>query len=201
MVVRAAAVAGMVGPVLFAGALLALTILQYDFMLGIGWLPFRDPAGAWPSGLALGPYGWAQTLNFVISGALLALFAVGLHRETTGRHGSRVGPALLFVAGAAMVLLGFETDPIRRAGPRTLHGLIHDLAFILFVLALLLALLFLWHGFRREPAWRAHASYTLVTGLLATLLLFLPGVAYYFFIAVVLAWLEATALRLWRVSA
>jgi hypothetical protein len=34
--------------------------------------------------------------------------------------------------------------------------------------------------------------------MIATLLLLLPGVAYYLFIAVVLVWLEATALRLWR---
>ncbi len=51
------AVAGMAGPALFAAMLLALTALQYDFLLGIGWRPLRDPAGTWPSVLALGPYG------------------------------------------------------------------------------------------------------------------------------------------------
>ena len=99
-----------------------------------------------------------------------------------------------------MVLMGFETDPIRRAGPRTLHGLIHDLAFVLFVLALLLAFPFLWRRFRRDPAWRAHAPYALATGVIATLSLSLLGVAYYFFVAAVLVWFEATALRLWRLS-
>jgi hypothetical protein len=34
-----------------------------------------------------------------------------------------------------MALLAFETDPMDRAGPRTLHGSIHDAAFVLFVLA------------------------------------------------------------------
>jgi hypothetical protein len=190
----------MVGPVLFATVVLALTVLQYDFMLGIGWQPLRDPAGAWPSGLALGPYGWGQTLNFVLSGILLMLFAAGLHLGTKDGRGSWIGSASLIVAGTAMVLMGFETDPIRHAAPRTLHGLIHDLAFVLFVLALLLAFPFLWRWFRRDPPWRAHAIYTLATGVIATLLLFLPGVAYYFFVATVLAWFEATALRLWRLS-
>ncbi|MCA1847406.1 MAG: DUF998 domain-containing protein [Actinobacteria bacterium] len=198
MIARTAAVAGMVGPILFATTLLALTLVQYDFMLGTGWQPLGDPAGAWPSGLALGPYGWAQTLNFVLSGILLALFAAGLHLGE-GR-GSWTGPALLFTAGVAMALMGFETDPIRRTGPRTLHGLIHDLAFVLFVLALLPAFFFLWRRFREDAAWRGHARYTLATGMIATLLLLLPGVAYYLFIAVVLVWLEATALRLWHLS-
>jgi Protein of unknown function (DUF998) len=198
MTVRVAAVAGMVGPILFATILLTLTVADYDFMLGIGWRPLRDPAGAWPSGLALGPHGWAQVLNFVLSGLLLAVFAVGLHLGTSGR--SLAGPVLLFVSGVAMALMGFETDPIHRTGPRTLHGLVHDLAFAVFVLALLPALFFLWQRFRKYPLWRDHARYTLVTGILATLLIVLPGPAYYLFIAAVFAWFEVTAVRLWRLS-
>jgi hypothetical protein len=199
--VRAAAAAGMVGPVLFAAILLGLTVVQYDFMLGLGWRPLGDPAGAWPSGLALGPYGWAQVANFVLSGILLMIFAAGLHPGATDGRGSRVGPALLFVAGAAMALMGFETDPpLQSTGPRTLHNLIHDLAFALFVLALLPAFFFLWQRFREDTLWRGQARYTLITGVLATLLLFLPGVAYYLFIAVMLVWLEVTAVHLWRIS-
>jgi hypothetical protein len=198
-IIKGAAVAGMVGPTLFAIVLLVLTVIQYRFMLGIGWRPLRDPANAWPSGLALGPYGLAQTASFVVSGLSLMLFAIGLHFGATGGRGSRAGPTLLLVAGAAMALMGFATDPIRRTGPRTLHGWVHDLAFVLFVLALLPALLFLWRRLSRDPLWRNHARYTLVTGLLAPLLPFLPGVAYYLFFLVVLVWFEVTALRLWRI--
>ncbi len=196
--VRAAAVAGIAGPALFAGALLALTLVQYQFMLGIGWRPLGDPAGAWPSGLALGPYGCAQVANFVLSGILLMIFAAGLHFGAADGRGSQIGPALLFVAGAAMALMGFETDPLQSTGPRTLHNLIHDLAFVLFVLTLLPAFFFLWQRFKEDALWRGHARYTLITGVLATLLLFLPGVAYYLFFAVVLAWFEVTAFRLRR---
>lgn len=192
------AVAGIVGPILFATALLSLTALQYDFMVGIGWQPWRDPAGAWPSGLALGPYGWAQNASFIVSGVLLMIFATGVHLGVTGGLGSRAGPGLLLVSGTAMALMGFETDPIRRTGPRTLHGLVHDLAFVLFVLTLLLALFFLWRRLRRCVLWRSYARYTLATGLSATLLLLLPGVSYYIFLAVVLAWFELLALRLWE---
>jgi hypothetical protein len=200
-IIKGAAVAGMVSPALFAIVLLALTVIQYRFMLGIGWRPLRDPANAWPSGLALGPYGRAQTASFVVSGLSLMLFAIGLHLGATGGRGSRVGPTLLFVAGTAMALMAFETDPIRRTGPRTLHGWIHDTAFVLFVLAVLPAFFFLWRRLSKDPRWRVHARYTLITGLLATLLLFLPGVAYYLFLAVVLAWVSVTGGTLWKRAA
>lgn len=194
--VRTAALAGIAGPALFGATLIVLTALQYDFMLGIGWKPLSDPGGAWPSGLALGPYGWAQVANFVLSGLLLIYFAAGLHLGATGGRGSKTGPVSLAVAGAAMALMGFKTDPILREGPRTLHGWIHDLSFALFVLALLSALVFLWLRFRKDPRWRGHARYTLVTAIVAAVALLLPGTAYYFFLIVVLVWIEATAIRL-----
>jgi uncharacterized membrane protein YidH (DUF202 family) len=196
---RRAALAGMTGPALFGGSLATLTALQYDFLLGIGWQPLGDPSGAWPSGLSLGPYGWVQDLNFALSGSLLAVFAVGLHRGITG--GSRSGPALLFVAGVAMALLAFETDPMDRAGPRTLHGSVHDAAFVLFVLALVPALFLLWRRMREDTRWRGHASYTLATALIASACLVLPGAAYYLLLAAVLAWFEVTAVKLWRTEA
>lgn len=182
------------GPPLFAAVLAALTALQYDFMLGMGWRPLADPAGAWPSGLALGPYGWAMDLGFVVSGVLLTVFALGLHRAMP--RGSKAGPALLSLSGAAMALLAFETDPVRRTGPRSWHGLVHDAAFVVFAPALLLSLLALWYRMRGDPGWRRHARYTLATAIVCAACLFLPGVAYYGFFAAALAWIETTSLKL-----
>jgi hypothetical protein len=200
-IIKLAACAGTVGAVLFGGVLVALSVLEYDFMLGIGWQPVADPAGAWPSGLALGPYGAAQVANFVVSGLLLCLFALGLYLEVeNGRGSTSVGPALLFVSGVAMALMGFRTDPIERVGPRSLHGMIHDSAFVVFVLAFVGALFFLWWRLGEDDRWRRHARYTLATGILAVLLLILQGVAYYLFLVALLAWIEITAIRLWRPS-
>jgi hypothetical membrane protein len=199
MMVKVGAFAGMAGPILFGAILVVLTVVQYDFMVEMGWQPLGDPAGAWPSGLALGPYGWIQVLNFVVSGLLLMLLAVGLHAGAD-RRGARLGPVLLLIAGAAMALMGFKTDPIFGEGPRTLHGWIHDLAFALFVLTLLPSFFFLWRSFGKDAPWRNHARYTLTTGVIAALLISLPSVAYYLFVVVVLAWMEVTAIRLWRLS-
>jgi hypothetical protein len=196
--VRVAAVAGMVGPALFALVLVALTVVQYDFMLGIGWRPVADPAGAWPSGLSLGPYGLVQSLSFAISGVLLGIFALGLHHGIEGR--SRTGPGLLVLSGFAMALLAFETDPIIRTGPRTLHGWAHDLAFVLFTASLVPTFFFLWRRMQGDPLWRRHGRYTLITGLLAAPLFLLPGPAYYLSLILILTWLEVLAIRLWAVS-
>jgi hypothetical protein len=198
-IIKLAGIAGTIGPVLFGGILLTLSVLEYNFMLGIGWQPVADPAGAWPSGLALGPYGAAQIANFVVSGFLLCLFALGLYLEIASRHASTSpGTALLFLAGVAMTLMGFRTDPIERVRSRSLHGLIHDSAFVVFVIAFLAALFFLWWGLRWDARWQDHARYTLATGIMAMLLLLLPGVAYYLFLVTLLAWIEVTASRLWR---
>jgi hypothetical membrane protein len=192
--IAAAAWAGTLGPGLFAAVVVGLTVVQYDFMLGIGWRPVQDPAGAWPSGLALGPHGWAMDAGFAVSGILLVVFAFGLHRAMP--RGSKAGPVLLSLSGAAMALMAFETDPIRRTGPRSWHGLVHDAAFVVFALALLLSLLALWHRTRGDPGWRRHARLTLATALVCAACLVLPGVAYYLFLAAALAWIWATALKI-----
>ncbi|HEX8260829.1 MAG TPA: hypothetical protein VF558_11105, partial [Rubrobacteraceae bacterium] len=54
----------------------------------------------------------------------------------------------------------------------------------------------LWRLMREDCLWRGYARYTLVTAVLAMVLLFLPGVAYYLFLVVVLVWFGATAVKL-----
>ena len=65
-----AAIAGIVGPILFAVVVTGLTIVQADFMRTLGWNP-HGPVIDWPSGLALGPYGWLMTVTFFVCGAMM----------------------------------------------------------------------------------------------------------------------------------
>src|SRR5215211_7960244 len=76
-VIYLASLAGIIGPILFALVLTVLTIAQDDFMRTLGWNP-TGPVIDWPSGLALGPYGWLMTITFFVCGALMAFFAYGL---------------------------------------------------------------------------------------------------------------------------
>jgi uncharacterized protein DUF998 len=193
-----ATLAGMIGPATFALVVVVLTLVQYDFMVGLGWHPVRRYDVPWPSGLALGPLGWLQVANFLLFGLTLIAFAVGLHRGVArGGRGSSVGPALLVLAGVAMVLAAFETDPDLSEGPQTWHGVIQGLAYFLFVFSLLPAFFFVWWRPTNDPLWRGYGLCTLITGVLCVFLFFRPEpVAFYLFLALILVWIEAVAIRL-----
>jgi len=81
-----------------------------------------------------GALGWVQVTNFVLVGAMLIAFAVGLHRALVTGPGSRWAPILVGVFGASQVAAGiFTADPAlgfpagTPAGPGTItvHGLLH----------------------------------------------------------------------------
>ncbi len=197
--VRTAAWAGMVGPMLLGGTITTLTIVQRDFLRSLGWHPINAPTTDWPSGLALGPYGAAMTGTFIVSGGLLALFALGLH-QAIDRAEDRTGPVLLVVAGGATMLLAFRTDPSIGSTGRTVVGLIHDVAFGILGVSLLGALFTLARRFRQDPYWRGHALYTVVTALIVAPAFWFKGLMFYVFLMNILLWFELTAWRLWRVG-
>jgi Protein of unknown function (DUF998) len=140
---RNAALAGIIGPAVFAVVVVFLTLAQYGFMMGLGWKPLGTSDVPWPSALALGPLGWLQVLNFAFFGLTLIIFALGLNRgvASSGRL-SWVGPAFLAIAGVALVLAAFKADLHIMQGLQTWHGAIHLLAFLLLVLSFLLSLFF-----------------------------------------------------------
>ena len=177
MLLRNAALAGMIGPALFALIVVVLTVAQYGFMVDLGW----------------------EVLNFILFGLALMVFAVGLHRGVAARvRGSVIGPVLLVVAGVALVLSAFKTDPSLSGSPQSWHGLIHGLAFLLLVLSLLFSFLLLWWRLRRDPLWGGYDLYTIITAVVYVVLFFVSASqwAFYLFLAVVLVWVEVMAIRL-----
>jgi hypothetical protein len=175
-----------------------LTVAQYGFMRGLGWHPIGSSGVPWPSGLALGPYGWLQILNFVLLGLLVIAFALGLHRRVSGRA-AKLGTGSLMLAGVALVLLGFKTDPaLLSTGPQTLSGWIHGSAFVLLTLSLLLTFFLMWWGLREDPLWRKYSWYSLATGIVSVVGFFIPGqIGAYVFLTVILVWMFVMSLRLW----
>ena len=198
--IRRGALAGMVGPALFGSLILLLTLLEYDFLRSLGWHPFRESDFPWPSGLALGPYGWLQVANFILFGLLLIMFAIGLQRELRARKWELVGPGLLMVAGIASILCGFKTDPDLSKGPQTISSWIHTIAFFLLLGSLVPSFFFFWRLLRKDPRWRGYDWYALISGVLALITFFLPQVGFYISLLVMLTWIEVMALRLWVIS-
>jgi hypothetical protein len=193
-------VAGVSGPLLLGGTILTLTLRQQAFLRSLGWDPLLAPTVDWPSGLALSPDGPWMLAAFLGSGALLSVFAAGLHRHLAASGKPPWGTRLLGVAGLALALLAFKTDPTYLPTPRTLAGALHDGAYVLLGLSLLPGMLLLAAELRHRELWRALALPTLVTVLLAALAFVLKGMAFYGFLALILGWFLLMAARLWQLT-
>ncbi len=173
-----------------------LTFVNYDFLRSLGWHPLHDPTFDWPSGLALGPYGWVMTATFIVSGTLMALLASRLFLNLKPAPASRVGATLFVFSGLALAALAFTTDPTIRDTPATWHGRLHDLAFILLGLTLFPAMIVLGFAFLQNEKWKDLSLYTWLTLALAAPAFALKGAAFYIFLFAILVWNEVVALRL-----
>lgn len=194
--IKIAACAGMIGPCLFGGVVTTLTILKYDFLLSLGWHPLYAPTFDWPSGLALGAYGWIMTATFILSGLTLTFFASGLRLSLPPSRLTLIASFTLSLAGLALAGLAFTTDPTLRSYPATWHGQLHDLSFVLLGVTLMPAMILLGFAFRHSVKWRSLSSYTWGTALLAVPTFSLKGAAFYIFLLAVLIWMEVIAMRL-----
>ena len=188
--------AGMIGPLLFGIVLISLTIHKYNFLLSLGWHPFRAPTFDWPSGLALGDYGWIMTGTFILSGLMMILFTSGLHLNLPPIRPARIGILLLVLSGFALMGIAFTTDPTIRSTPTTWHGRLHDLSFVLLGLTFPPAMILLGSAFLADPYWSNLSYYTWITVALALPTFWLKGAAFYVFILAVLIWCEVIAFRL-----
>lgn len=196
--IRAAVVAGTLGPLVFGLTVAGLSVAEYDFMRGLGWHPISAPTFDWPSGLALGPYGLLMTLAFMVGGAGLALLALGVGRSLRAGAVGGIAVALLVLAGIAMAALASPTDPTLTTRVATLTGRIHDLSYVALGLTLFPAILLFGLAFRRDPAWRSLSVWTWLTLALAAPAFILKGPAFYVFLAAVLVWVEVVAATLRR---
>jgi hypothetical protein len=192
--VRLAALAGMSGPLLFGAMLVLLTTLEYDFMRSLRWDPVLAATTDWPSGLSLGPYGGWMVASFILGGLLLMLFALGL-REL---FPASPGPACLLLAGIGLMALSSLTDPTYSSNPPTLHGQVHDAAYVLLGLGLLPGLFFMARAFSRRPEWRVHAWLTWMVLGLALPTFIIKEFTFYIFLLAILAWYELSAIKIWR---
>jgi hypothetical protein len=71
----ASAQAGGGAPALFALGVVVITWAEWDYLRGLGFTLTDHGDSAWPSGLAQGPVGWAQIVNYPGLGILLLVFS------------------------------------------------------------------------------------------------------------------------------
>jgi hypothetical protein len=189
--IKSAALAGMIGPILFAVVVTALTIAQADFMRTLGWNPL-GPVIDWPSGLAMGPYGWLMTFTFFVCGAMMAFFAYGLKLTLQDKFAT----SLLMLAGFAMMGLIFTSDPTIGRTEYTWHGFLHDAFFVVLGVSLMPGMLLLGRVFQKHEHWKNLALYTWGTLAFVIPTFWLKGVAFYLFLLAILTWSVVVAFRL-----
>lgn len=189
-----AALAGIFGPILLGSVITLLTIVECDFMTSIGWR-LRAPLD-WPSGLALGPYGWIMTLTFLISGLFIIIFAAGFRLSLPKTRLASISIWLLILAGIGMIGLISPTDKTIRTTPKTWHGILHDSSFVLIGLTLMPAMILLGFVFLKDERWKNLAVYTWITVALAVPTFWMKGFAFYLFLLAILIWCEVVAFRL-----
>ena len=194
--IKLATRAGIIGPILLGIVIVALTILKYDFLLSLGWDPIHAPTFDWPSGLALGKYGWIMTVTFLLSGLMMMIFASGLRLSLPQTQITFISTFILSLAGIALAGLAFTTDPTIRSTPATWHGRLHDLSFVVLGITLMPAMILLGFTFRTDEHWVGLSLYTWITVVLALPAFWLKGAAFYVFMLAVLIWCEVVALRL-----
>ena len=107
------------GALTIAGIALYLVLDVVTQMLPPHYSPVRQAE----SDLAVGPYGYVMTINFVVRGALSLALLAGLMQGVADQARSKIGEALIGVwALGAFLLALFPTDVNARA---TVHGIIH----------------------------------------------------------------------------
>ncbi|NYH54330.1 hypothetical protein HNR06_003919 [Nocardiopsis arvandica] len=163
-----------------AGPLFA-TVFTVAGAVRPGYLPLRHPV----SSLALTGAGWAQTANFLVAGALLVAFAVGVRRLLGRSSGAGVKPWPLGAAGVGLLGAGlFPTDPVSGYPPGTPDelvytpaGALHDAASMLFFLGLPLACLAFALWFARGRRW-VLGAYSVLSAVLFLGLFLLAGLGF-----------------------
>lgn len=202
-------------------SLLGYGVLAGPFYVGLvlvqAWLrPGFDLAHDDASLLSNGSLGWIQIANFLLTGGMVVVCAIGVGRALRGGRGATWGPRLLAAFGLGMMLAGvFVADPMNGFPPGTAagrpttisaHGLLHLATAGIGFLSLVAACLVFA---RREASEhrRGQAAFSILTGI--GFLAAFGGVAsgssssavvLAFWAALILAWIWIAnlAIRLYR---
>ncbi len=165
IVLAALAVAGIAGPILFTVAFVVQGLLRPDYS------PVAQPVSA----LAVGPNGWVQDVNFFVLGPLMLAYAVGLHLGVRPARAGMVGPVLLALSAAGIVLAG--AVPMRQvAGGLTYEPAGHEVAAFMIFLGAGAGLMVISRRLAGDPRWRSLATFALAAGATVVVLFLAIGV-------------------------
>lgn len=194
-----------------AGPFYVAVVLGQAF-LRPGFDLLRDDASL----LSNGSWGWVQSANFILTGAMVIAFAVGVRRVLAGGRSASWSPVLLGLYGLGLIAAGiFVADPMNGFPPGAAagrpvsiswHGMLHIFAAGVGFLGLIAACWVIGSRFAAERR-RGWTWFSRLTGLL--FLLAFAGVtsgssspivvlAFWAALVVVWTWLAALSIELYR---
>jgi hypothetical protein len=163
------------------------------------------------SELAIGQYGFVQTLAFVISGLGVLALAYGIHRLTAGTRGSLLGSVFIAIYGlGALVVAIFPTDRIDSKADvwtQSTTGWIHGITAFVAYLSVITGMLVLTWTFARDLRWRSLVVGSALLAGAALALLFVQsegpwvGLMQRLMITAISGWLILVALRVRSIAA
>jgi len=168
---------------LLAGGVIGPSLFIVVFFVEGAMRPDYNPWRHYVSALSLGERGWVQIANFIVCGALIFGFALGLKRVLQSGKGSIWGPILLGTIGLGLIGSGiFVMDPDLGYPPgasttQTVHGTIHLLLGAVVFSALPAVCFVLARRFAEDPGWRRWTVYSLVNGVLLIVFIIAQKVA------------------------
>lgn len=157
--------------------------------------------GDFISELAIGRYGFFQTLAFVAFGIGALALAAGLRGSTKGSWGSFAGSVLVGLLGIGVLL--DAVSPIDPGGRMTtVAGTVHLVAALVAFVCVVVAMFVLSRTFKQSAGWRSIWSVSLVLAFAALAAFFLPsggewaGLFQRVFVGIVVSWMVIVAIRL-----
>lgn len=147
-----------------------------------GYDPFRHPV----SSLSIGPGGWIQVGNFLLTGLLVLAFSIGLKQRLKILPGKAWEPLLIGLASLGLIASGFfSSDPVYGYPPDqpfitsqfTLHGKLHIIFSLLVFIGLPLACFVFRNRFIKAGK-RGWAGYSLFSGIAMIVTFILAGIGF-----------------------
>jgi hypothetical membrane protein len=156
---------------------------------------------------------FVQNLNFVITGILVMMFAIGLHRAPGLQGGTVKGPALIGFFGLVMAVVQPALPCDAGCSGVTGLGLAHNITGITSFLALIAGIGLTGKRFRIADGWERYARPSLMTAVAALVALLtwiivskiigvdsVNGVLQRVFVVIVMLWIGFVGAKVWARS-
>jgi len=198
---RLLAICGIAGPILYTTVVIILGFLEPDYNHAAQSMSELGAVGARYAIIM-------NTAGFPLLGLLIIAFALGLDRGIRDGKGAKIGPALVAVSGAALVMTGiFRCDP--GCVDVTMVGTTHSVFAVIAAFAMLLAPLAISPRLKRDNRWESYLAYSVTTMVVALLVTAVYGFNVFeswngalqrISMGIPLIWVEVMALKLLRLS-